>query len=240
MKQVIHSFLDFLFPPLCLHCGDLITKKKSLLCTICSNLLQMIEPKGRCLYCFNEMDHEQKQNICPRCIRKSSIFHRIASVFDYIGPAATLVKKLKYGNQPYLAKGAGAFLTAQFIKLNWPIPDLIVPVPLTFPHQFERGYNQSELLAQSIAFILGCPCKNVLGRKYGGYSQAALPHKQRLQLDKNLFFIKKGFDVHDQCVLIVDDVMTTGATLFSCGAALLEQAPEKLYGITLCRTGGDG
>lgn len=238
LNHCLHSFIDLLFPPLCFHCGHLIEKHSTNLCSSCSTLLQFIEPKGRCLYCFNDMENE-KLNICPRCLRKPSIFHRIGAAFDYSGPAASLVKKIKYGNQPYLAKGAGAFLAAQFLQLNWPIPDLIVPVPLSSAHLFQRGYNQSELMAQSMAAILGRPLKNVLGRKNGGYSQAALPFQKRALLDKELFFLKKDADLHDRVILLVDDVMTTGATFFSCGSALLEQSPDKIYGIALCRTGAD-
>ena len=72
-----------------------------------------------------------------------SQFHCIAAAFDYVGPAASLVKKLKYGNQPYLVKGMAGYLVAQFNELQWPFPDAIIPVPLSFSHWLERGYNQS-------------------------------------------------------------------------------------------------
>lgn len=235
--EAANSCLDFLFPPLCFHCEDVIEKRHALLCNSCANLLQMIDPSSRCLYCYNELDTSAQ--ICAGCLKKTTLFHRMAAVFDYAGPAAALVKKLKYGNQPYLAQGAGAFLAAQFLRMDWPLPDAIVPVPLSSIHRFERGYNQSELMARSMAAILGVPCINALGRQNGGYSQAALPHHQRIQLKDNVFFVKKGVDLHDRRVLLIDDVMTTGATLSGSAAALLEQSPSQLYGLAFCRSGGN-
>jgi ComF family protein len=159
----------------------------------------------------------------------------MAAAFDYIGPAATLVRRLKYADQPYLSKGAGAFLAAQWIHLNWPPPDFLVPVPLSFMHWMERGYNQSRLLCESMSRILNVPIADVLRRKSGDYSQAALSRKQRVEFEHHTIELKKNPSLLGKTLLLVDDVMTTGTTLRKCGEVLLEGRPAKLYSLVLCR-----
>ena len=96
---------------------------------------------------------------------------------------------MKYENQFYLAKGAGAFLAKQFLDLNWPFPDVIIPIPLTFTHFLDRGYNQSELMANALGKIINCPVKNFLCRKNEGYSQASLSYQERMLLKENTFYL---------------------------------------------------
>lgn len=160
----------------------------------------------------------------------------MGAVFDYYGPAETLVKQLKYSNCPYLAKGAGAFLAYQFHQLQWPKPDLIIPVPLSFTHHMTRGYNQAELLAKSLGKFLECPVDSLLKRHSGEYSQAALDKSKRILLDQGSFYLKRNADIKDKHILLVDDVLTTGTTLNRCAEALLEQCPTSLYGLTFCRS----
>jgi ComF family protein len=151
-----------------------------------------------------------------------------------MGPPATLVKRLKYGGQQYLAIGAGGFIAAQVLRLDWPIPDLIIPVPIPRLRRFDRGFNQSFLLAQEMGKILGRPAREVLVRRSGDFSQAGLSSSERKQMGTNSFALKKGADLIDKTLLIVDDVMTTGSTLNRAAEALLEGHPSAIYGITLC------
>ena len=75
-----------------------------------------------------------------------------------------------------------AFLVAQLDRLGWPMPDAIIPVPLSFGRWLERGYNQSALLADEMGALLQCPVWNALKRKSGDFSQAALSLEQRKAL----------------------------------------------------------
>lgn len=163
------------------------------------------------------------------------MIHRIASAFDYEGPAATLIKKLKYGRQPYLAEGAGAFLAAQFIHLEWPLPDVIIPMPMAALRKFDRGYNQSLLLAQVVGRLLNRPILDLLKRRSGDFSQAGLSRKQRQGLGENAITLKPTDKLRDKSILLIDDVMTTGSSLHRCAEALAGGHPENIYAITVCR-----
>jgi competence protein ComFC len=160
----------------------------------------------------------------------------MAAAFDYEGPAASLVKRLKYSNQPYLASGMAAFLVAQLDQLQWPLPDALVPVPLSFTHWLERGYNQSSLLAEEMGRLLDCPVWHALKRQSGDYSQAALNLEQRKTLDGSRFRLNSKYSMSEKTLLVIDDVMTSGLTLQRCAETLMTASPASLYALTFCRT----
>lgn len=233
-QNLAKAFLNLAYPPLCLHCRGNLKENQSIFCDNCLALLELIDPKERCPHCFS-IDYCQESRHCPACFHKKLLLTKLAAAFDYVGPAATLIKKMKYSNQPYLAEGAAAYLAAQFLELNWPMPDVIIPVPMAFTHWIDRGYNQSQLLAASLAKILGRPIQEALRRKSGDFSQAGLSRQQRLALDGKLIRLKKGQKLHDKTILLIDDVTTTGSTLNKCAEALIEDCPSAIYGLTVCR-----
>lgn len=234
LKQILTSFQDLIFPPLCLHCDIPIDGQYLHLCAHCHSQLELIDPLGRCPICFsNEFCNEKAS--CSDCRSQDTLLHHCASAFDHTGPAATIVKKLKYNNQFYLAKGIAAFVALQLIRLDWPLPDLIVPVPLSFSHWLLRGYNQTFLIAQSLGEILSKPVGDVLERRSGDYSQAGLKRSDRLKLDSSSFRLKKPDEIADKNILLIDDVMTTGKTLRCCAEVILEASPQSIYGMSVCR-----
>lgn len=233
-KLIGRSFLNLVYPPLCLHCKNTLYDDSHLLCSICLQNLELIDPSERCPLCFSSEYHPHER-LCTECRTYPPLFHGMASAFDYIGPAATLVRKLKYGDQTHLAEGCGAYLAAQFLNLNWPMPDIIVPVPLPFTRKITRGYNQSLLLAESLSLMIKRPVSEPLIRRSGDYSQAGLSRKQRLELDGSSIQLKSKQHLQDKCILIIDDVITTGSTLRKCAAALFPACPAKIYSLSFCR-----
>jgi ComF family protein len=160
----------------------------------------------------------------------------MAAAFDYEGPAASLVRRLKYGNQPYLAQGMAAFLVTQFYHLQWPLPEALVPAPVTFTHWLVRGYNQSRLLAEEMARLLQRPVWSALKRKSGDFSQAALNLEQRKALDGQRFKRKNRYSLQGKVLLVIDDVMTSGLTLQRCAETLETGNLAALYALTFCRS----
>lgn len=202
-----------------------------LLCRHCLELMELIDPVDRCPFCFSVTP----SRMCAGCSRTPSVLQGVAAAFDYIGPAACLVRKLKYGDLSYLSQGCAGYLAAQFLRLEWPMPDLITPVPIAFTHWIERGYNQSQLLARDLGVILNCPVQETLVRKSGDYSQAGLTRKQRMALDGTCIQLKGKQECKDKNILLIDDVLTTGSTMRKCAEALMEASPANIYGLALCR-----
>lgn len=230
LLKVINHLSSLVYPPLCLHCMEMMEQAGHCFCPTCSLLLDPLDPIGRCLYCF-----APGQKVCIQCRKKAAALTQVAYVFDDIGPASTLVRRFKYGNQPFLASGLGAYLAAQFLRLDWPKPDLIVPVPISFTHWLPRGYNQSLLLAKSLGKLINCPVASVLKKKSGDYRQEGLSDQQREQFDGKSIQLTKSASFSDQRVLLVDDTIRTGKTLHRCGQVLLGGHPKEIYALAVCR-----
>ena len=234
-RKALESTLSLVYPPLCIECGEGVGEGTTLYCSGCLELLDPIDRSQRCPYCFSH-DYCARRRLCAHCIREEPLFQGMAAVYEYQGPPATLVKRIKYGGQPGLAPGAAALMAMYWLDLEWPKPDLIVPVPLPFSRWVGRGFNQSDLLARGLGRIIDVPVARVLARSSGDFSQAGLTRKQRLSLTSGRFYLKKrGTAIGDQTVLLIDDVTTTGTTLRRCAEALLPGCPANLYGLTFCK-----
>lgn len=158
----------------------------------------------------------------------------MSSAFEYAGPAATLVQQFKFGKKQELARDLASWMLIQFLRLEVPLPDLIVPVPQPFMRTWTRGYNQSLLLAQEISRLLDRPCADLLKKRSGDFPQTGQSRKQRESLPSDAISWKKRRSISDETILLIDDVMTTGATLRHCAAALQEGYPAALYALTFC------
>lgn len=241
-QKIRDSFLHLAFPTRCVNCATLLPPETLVLCANCASFLDLIRPEERCSLCFDHLEDEDHE-ICQKCLHYPSQYVHTAAAFDYEGPAGSLIRQLKYGQQPFLAKGMAAFLVAQLDRLDWPLPDALVPVPLTFTHLLERGYNQSELIAREMGRLLNRPVWNILKRRMGDFSQAALNLEQRKSLEEKRFRIKSrikfriksSYALEGKTLLVIDDVMTSGLTLQRCAEALMEGFPAALYALTFCR-----
>jgi ComF family protein len=134
--------------------------------------------------------------------------------------------------------GLGETLAKHLVKLvkslSWDV-DYIVPVPLGSKRFQERGYNQVMLLARPLAWELDIPIKRqALTRIRETRSQVGLSREQRITNVQNAFAAKKH-DVNGKKILLVDDVVTTGATINACAKALTEAGAVKVFAATLAR-----
>jgi ComF family protein len=142
---------------------------------------------------------------------------------------------MKYGQQTYLAKGIAGFMLNQWAQLQWPVPDIIIPVPQSTSHWLERGFNQSGLIAKQFAKGIDKTFAEPIKRNSGDYSQAGLKKDQRKKLTNVRFSLHKPELLTDKTVLLIDDVSTTGATLKQCGSIIVQAGPRALYALTFCK-----
>lgn len=230
--MVLNSFLSLVYPPLCLHCNECLPVGQNHFCMACMEEFSLIEPRNRCPLCFAESEMA-KLSACLDCRRRPPVLTRIAAACDQTGSVQTLLTQLRNGS-PYLAKGAGALMAAQLLQLNWPLPDLLVPVPIPFTRWFERGYNQSRLLADQVGKIIDRPVKEILKRKSGDVAQSKMSREQRLALSGDNFVLKAE-PLKGKTVLLVDDQLATGTTLRRCGELLFDEQPKAVYGLVFAR-----
>ncbi len=230
-KKVIKAFTSFLFPPLCLHCQSALSATSPFFCPACLPFFELIDPEQRCTRCFKALE---KKALCTSCRLEKRGHVVMGAAFEYQGPTATLVKLLKGGNAPYLAKTAAAWLTLQFERLGWPHPDAIVPVPAPWLKSVWRGKDHAAFIAQELSGFLKVPLIQPLWRKSGDIPQGKRNQEQRLLLTAESFQLKRTAKLADKTLLIVDDVMTTGTTLRCMSEVLMQGFPRKLYALTLC------
>jgi len=121
-------------------------------------------------------------------------------------------------------------------QLKWKV-DLVTPVPISRERQDARGYNQAALLAYPLSLSCGLPyCADVLKKVRDARSQVGLDYSQRYD-NVDQVFQANGKKLPGKSVLVVDDIITSGATLNACSAALLAGGAKEVYGLTLARAG---
>jgi ComF family protein len=157
---------------------------------------------------------------------------RVSGYFD--GPLRQAVHRLKFSGERYLAEPLGEILAATWN--HGPLPaDALVTVPLHPKHEAARGYNQSLLLARAAGARLGLPViDDGLRRVRETPPQMGLPREERLANVRGAFAWQSDRPCPARLVL-VDDVMTTGATLAACAAALRQAGASHINALVLAR-----
>lgn len=168
-----------------------------------------------------------RPEICMQCKNKPPLFKKAVSAFVYEKGVAALIAKSKNG-KPYL-KNYFADKICECL-VGFPQIDCIVYVPLTKSSLYKRGYNQGRLLASALSERIFIPVI------YGAFKkvkknrmQKGLKGKQRIENVKGVFKLQKRSDIKGKSVLIVDDVMTTGATVNEITRLLLNAGAGKVY-----------
>lgn len=147
-----------------------------------------------------------------------------------------LLHEFKYNHKKKIGRLLGKTM-GNLVK-NDPIlskAELIVPVPLHPARKRERRYNQSEILAEEVSKITGIETLNILKRTKNTKTQTELSPTERRKNVKNAFCVRKTYKktISNKRVLLIDDVMTTGATLDECSKILLKEGAIETYGVVI-------
>ena len=171
---------------------------------------------------------------CGQCLRDPPHYDATWAVFDYVFPVNRLVQALKYGHQLSVA----TYFAAELRTLAEPRMgdvDLILPMPLHLQRLADRGFNQAVELARPLAQATGCALELASVSKVRNTpAQASLGRDERLLGPRGVFACERTMDgLH---VLVVDDVMTTGATLNELARCLKQQGARRVTNLVVART----
>lgn len=220
LKSLGTAFWYSLYPPYCLHCES-AQVSSGIFCTTCQSLLELIDPVNRCRFCFTLHNVSPKWNICAKCRTKTGFLKGFAAPFDDIGPAFDLLRMFRSGKN-YLSESLSGYMYIQYLRMNWPVPDLVVPVAGSFYCWLKIGYHPSVLLAKEMGKYFQRPVCNILSR-------------DSYQTEEPRFSLKKQVDIRDRIVLLIDDWYDSGQTIAEASAALRAGAPKTIYGMTATR-----
>lgn len=234
LKLFRDGVLAFVYPPYCLVCGSPLKMDEKLVCEPCWDEVERAE-QPFCTKCGSSLKNPSQP--CPSCKDEGYNFSAVRVATGFNETVQKIIHSLKYRGKRSLAKRLGVILANRTLgDERFTGADLLMPVPLHPSRARERGYNQSELIAEVIGQKLDLPVdKNILSRKKRTKAQTDLDAKQRRENVKGAFVVRRPEEVSGKRVVIVDDVLTTGATLEACTEALLSAGAKEVYTLALAR-----
>ncbi len=223
-SRIWSQAVDAVFPPRCVSCRAF----GRFVCGDC--LARMVRAEHpRCGVCWQPSADSR----CQHCRPEQPAFTAIRSVYAFGGPARDLIHALKYSGVSAVAPQMGEEMAA--LLLRWePGVSTIVPVPMGGSRERRRGYNQSALLAREIGRFTGIPVARRALVRRPGPSQVEQPDEAARRANAKNAFAAGRKPVSDD-VLLVDDTMTTGATLDACARILKSVGADRVYGLTFAR-----
>ncbi|MGQ9369125.1 ComF family protein [Azospirillum sp. ST 5-10] len=236
LARLAEAALDALLPPRCLCCGEIVDRQGGL-CPTCWAGLTFIAPP-LCACCGLPFAFAVPgEALCGACVAAPPAFARARSVLVYDDASRPLVLGFKHGDRTHAARAFGAWLARAGAELLAEA-DLLVPVPLHRWRLFARRYNQAALLAQAVARVSGVPAApDLLVRRRRTRSQGGLDREGRARNVAGAFALRPGRAdrVAGRSVVLVDDVLTTGATVGECAKALTRAGAARIAVLTLAR-----
>ena len=236
IRGTVRRVVDVVLPPRCLGCGALVGDPGAV-CPSCWSGIDFIAPP-MCRCCGLPFDYDEGENaVCGDCARRPPLYGRARSVMIYNDASRRLVLAFKHGDRTDAATAWGQWLTRAGGELLADA-DLLVPVPLHRRRLIARRYNQAALMAQSLGRQSGVPVAvDALRRIRATPSQGRMNRSQRERNVAGAFAVRDSRmdDIRDARILLVDDVMTTGATLTACIRPLLRAGADNIDVLTLAR-----
>jgi len=217
-----------LIAPSCLLCAG--PSAGALLCAPCNADLPRLAAQhgAQCDHCALPIT---SGNRCGACLSHPPAYDHVCAPFTYAFPADALVQALKYRSMLAVAPLFGNAIAASLDER----PDVIIPMPLADARLRERGFNQAQEIARHVANVSGIPLLPRACRKVRDTApQAALPWKERAKNVRKAFVCDEDFT--GKHVAIVDDVMTTGATLNELARNLKQAGAARVTGLIVART----
>ena len=234
LARPLAALVDSVLPPRCPACG-VVTAADHLFCAACFGRFELLSPPW--CACCGEPFHlpVPPETLCTRCAAEPPAFTTARAVVAYAEPAKSIVLRLKHSDATPLA-GTMAVQMAR-IAGDWLVPEArIVPVPLHRWRLWRRGFNQAALIAQALARRTRVPALlDTLVRTRATPPSGGLGREERRANVKGAFAVHRPERFTCRAVILVDDVLTSGATMDACAAALIAAGAAEVRALAYAR-----
>ncbi len=240
IRRFGRGLLDILLPPQCLAC-DVAVDEPGSLCARCFGQFSFIT-RPYCHICCLPFETAvvDDEVMCGACMKDRPAFRRARAVFTYKETARTLVLKLKHADRTDAAAHLAKWMRRAGVEL-FDDADCIVPVPLHWRRLWFRTYNQSALLANALGSLIAKPVMpDGLVRMRATPTQGGLDRAQRRRNVMGAFAVKDANAIKNKSILLIDDVMTTTATVDASARALLRAGAKAVDVLVLARVPAPG
>lgn len=200
--------------------------------------LPFLPVRGCCRFCGRDAPGLDREFVCEDCRTHAPHFDRAASSLRFELDARKMMLDFKRRQHLWLRDDFVDFLES-VVRARFIVDeiDVVLPMPTTFKHRIDRGYNPTDYLARPLARRLERPYEAAaLARTAHPKRQSGLKEEERRENVKGTFLVKKPLVVKDRTVLVVDDVMTTGSTLSACAQCLKASGAARVWCASLCRS----
>ena len=239
LPELGRHMLDLVLPPLCPSCDKPVSTNRTL-CPDCWGKIHFIAPPF-CKCCGMPFDVPVADGtICGSCLETSPPFAQARAAILYNEHSRHLAITFKHADRTYMAPTLAGWLHRAGHEF-WADADFIVPVPLHHWRLLKRRYNQAGLLAQQLGKLTDIPVLvDGLLRTRQTPTQGHLRRKERQENVKGAFTVKPSHltRVKGKNIVLIDDVLTTGATLHECAKTLMKTGASKVNVLTLARVRG--
>lgn len=223
MLQFLIRWIELIFPQTCVVCNDLLRYTEKHVCTAC--LLDIPQ-----IYMHNKLHNPLEELLWGQ------VHFARASAYMYYNsqsPYSHIILSFKYHNNYKAAIFMGELFGRELLKSGFlETIDCIIPLPLHKKKEKLRGYNQSYYIAVGIARVSGIAIEHkAVVRTIHTSTQTKKSKEERLHNVKDIFFVEQPERIAQKHVLLLDDIITTGATCISCGESILNQANVKQLSI---------
>ncbi len=235
---MIARVLDWIWPRTCAVCKRPVDRPGRHICSDCLNRLPFIATEGCCRLCGRSVEGLTGEYLCEDCRRNPPLFDRAGSALRFETETRELLHGYKFGRQVWLRDDLTEWLMATACaRFDTAAIDLVLPMPLTWRHRIDRGYNQCDYLARGLAKKLDRRfLDSVLFRKGSPKRQSDLSEDARRINVIDTFAVRRSELVRGRTVLVVDDIMTTGSTLSECARALKAAGAWRVWCLTVARS----
>jgi len=240
LKKHIRSFLDIIYPRSCIGCKKILKNTADLnniACPACWLSIKKNRPPF-CQRCGRSLDWKNSPHkVCKSCLKKELYFDRAFSACIYDGLTKELIHEFKYKGKDHLSKALSGLIIDFIREFNLPpleYFDMLVPVPLHKNRLREREFNQSQLLAKDLSREFGLELSSDnLTRVRDTAKQAELTDEKRFMNVKNSFVLCDANKIKDKMIILVDDVLTTGATCSEAAKVLKDNGARTVFALTV-------